>query len=619
MDTDIEHILKDRLSPRWLRDIIRLLPIRPQFVLSGNIRDSFLIPVKPNGHQILPFRDCLWKGLKPLGFEFLVYYDPVDGITFYPDECRHAAERAISITEGQGQHSSPDSLADLASVIRRIATAEQRVALVLDYASRISISPERLSEDEHRFFVACEKLVHTCMPRFKSGLLLYNPLIWLVNRVQDLPAWYVLDNDLVHGAGIDTPGWDQRHEAALILLDDFSGASNIDQEERKSHAKQFADMTDGFSLQAMAEIAQMARLQETPLSELDDAVRSHKVGDPALKNPWASDSLKDRIRSAQEELEKRIYGQDQAIRHALDILKRSVMGLTGAHITSSHGRPRGVLFLAGPTGVGKTELAKGLTKAIFGDEEYYIRFDMSEFSAEHADQRLLGAPPGYVGYEAGGELVNKVRQRPFSLILFDEIDKANPKILDKFLQILEDGRLTSGRGETVHFSETLIVFTTNRGVSERLPDGTYRAIVEQGAPYEVVEEKIMHAIKDYFINVISRPELLNRLGDNIVVFGFIDRQVANRIFSTMIDNIKRRVQDEHDCELVFSDQSMNKLLEWCTKDLSMGGRGIGSRLETTLVNPLARAMFDLDIEKGIPIKIDSVVESNGIYEVRISQ
>ena len=146
----------------------------------------------------------------------------------------------------------------------------------------------------------------------------------------------------------------------------------------------------------------------------------------------------------------------------LDIIKRAVMGVGAPR---RGGRPRGVAFLAGPTGVGKTELAKTITSLLFGDESAYIRFDMSEFSAEHSDQRLIGAPPGYLGYDVGGGLTNAIREKPFSLLLFDEIEKAHPRILDKFLQILDDGVLTSGRGDRVYFSEALIVFTFKSSAS----------------------------------------------------------------------------------------------------------------------------------------------------------
>ena len=168
-----------------------------------------------------------------------------------------------------------------------------------------------------------------------------------------------------------------------------------------------------------------------------EAARRYKLG--VTDDPWRKLD-REKLRGAEDFVRDRVKGQQHAVTHMLDIVKRAVTGIGGRR----GGRPRGVLFFAGPTGVGKTELAKTLTQLIFGDERAYIRFDMSEFAAEHADQRLLGAPPGYIGYDAGGELTNAVREKPFSVVLFDEIEKAHPRILDKFLQILEDGRLTTG-------------------------------------------------------------------------------------------------------------------------------------------------------------------------------
>ncbi|MHB9308697.1 AAA family ATPase, partial [Fusobacterium polymorphum] len=154
------------------------------------------------------------------------------------------------------------------------------------------------------------------------------------------------------------------------------------------------------------------------------------------------------------------------------------------------------LFFVGPTGVGKTELAKSLASFIFGDENACIRFDMSEYNHEHSDQRLVGAPPGYVGYEAGGQLTNAVKEKPFCVLLFDEIEKAHGRILDKFLQILEDGRLTDGKGETVYFSETIIIFTSNIGAAE----------VDSNIEPKEVKKQFVEKVQKHFIEVLRRPE-----------------------------------------------------------------------------------------------------------------
>jgi ATP-dependent Clp protease ATP-binding subunit ClpA len=264
--------------------------------------------------------------------------------------------------------------------------------------------------------------------------------------------------------------------------------------------------------------------------------------------------------------------------------------------------------------VGKTELAKALTELLFDDERFYIRFDMSEFSAEHAADRLIGAPPGYVGYDAGGELTNAIRQRPFSLVLFDEVEKAHPRILDKFLQVLDDGRLTDGRGETVFFTEAVIVFTSNLGiyteVEEEQPDGRVvrrrRATVDPRTMSRAeISERVLESVRDFFTLQIGRPELLNRIGDNIVVFDFIDQDTGGRILQMMLDNITARVRQGFDCTIEIPDETLDLLKEVCLneKTLELGGRGIGSMLETCVINPLANQLFVKSPDSGARLRL----------------
>jgi ATP-dependent Clp protease ATP-binding subunit ClpA len=344
-------------------------------------------------------------------------------------------------------------------------------------------------------------------------------------------------------------------------------------------------------------------------------VRCYKVG--ALDNPWRKDYLREKIRDAQAFIEDRVKGQHPAVVKTLDILKRSVMGLTGAQARSGGSRPRGVLFFAGPTGVGKTELAKTLTQLVFGDERAYLRFDMSEFAEEHTSARLLGAPPGYIGFDAGGELTNAVREKPFSVVLFDEIEKAHPRILDKFLQILEDGRLTDGRGDTAYFSETILVFTSNLGIYVEDAQGQRVQSVQPGDAYEKVESTVRESIGNYFKFKLSRPELLNRIGDNIVVFNFISPDVAERIFDGMLRNVARRLQEEFKVKLSMPAAVRAALLERCTRDLSNGGRGIGNQLESAFINPLSRALFAHDIEGKQRLSVTALVEVDKVITLTL--
>jgi ATP-dependent Clp protease ATP-binding subunit ClpA len=313
----------------------------------------------------------------------------------------------------------------------------------------------------------------------------------------------------------------------------------------------------------------------------------------------------DRIRQASRPgaLDARVRGQPVAVTKVLDMLKRSVFGLSGAHAGSIQGRPKGIMFFAGPTGVGKTLMAKSIAKVIFDTEEALLRFDMSEFSAEHSDARLIGAPPGYVGFEVGGELTNALRERPYRVILFDEIEKAHPRILDKFLQILEDGRLTDGRGETVYFSESIIIFTSNLGVflTRKVGDEIIRVpnIDPDLDKYPEVDRKIREAVQEHFRYVLNRPEILNRIGlDNIVVFDFIQTAEAKAIFAISLEEVLDRLMTEKRINVTLAAEPKEKIEQHCISDRWNGGRGIGARLEGAFTNSLARALFDCAAKEG---------------------
>ena len=208
-----------------------------------------------------------------------------------------------------------------------------------------------------------------------------------------------------------------------------------------------------------------------------------------------------------------------------------------------------------------------------------------------------------------------MRQQPFSVVLFDEVEKAHPRILDKFLQILDDGRLTDGRGDTVYFSEAVIVFTSNLGMYVRDEHGRRVQNVTADDNYEEASKRIHKAIEDHFRFELQRPELLNRIGDNVVVFDFIRPELADLIMDKMLGNVVQRVQDEHDMTLVVSEQAHETLVAECLGDLSNGGRGIGNRLEAVLINPLARALFDHGTTPGTSLTVEWIKAQNGTYEV----
>ena len=607
--------------PRWQCDLERLLPIRSQFVISGSIHDNFLAQTA-SGPALVPFIRTLWESLKLRNYSFLLIYDPTDGIRVYPDEVasREQAEKLFDLKLKNGVQIV--SLETLTNIMKNCTTQRAaRCALVIDFASRISREASHLSEAEYRFFISAEKSALTATPIVmlepsnQDNRPLYNPVIWLVNRNQDLPGWYTLDNERVASLIISKPDYETRYASAMQLAPLFTGYNEANEPARKQFLQRFSEGSEGMSLTALSDITELADRQKLGIADIDDAVRCYQLG--ALDNPWRKEYLREKIRDALPFIEDRVKGQHPAVVKTLDILKRSVMGMTGAHAKSGGNRPRGVLFFAGPTGVGKTELAKTLTELVFGDERAYLRFDMSEFAESHSGARLLGAPPGYVGFDAGGELTNAVREKPFSVVLFDEIEKAHPQILDKFLQILEDGRLTDGRGETAYFSETILVFTSNLGIFVEDQYGVRQQQVKAGDSYDLVETRVRAAIDDYFKFKLARPELLNRIGDNIVVFNFITPDVAERILNGMLTNIAHRLFDEFKLRLSISANVKAALVSRCIADLSNGGRGIGNALESNFINPLSRALFEHDLEAKQKLFVQNLQETDRIIELTL--
>jgi ATP-dependent Clp protease ATP-binding subunit ClpA len=418
----------------------------------------------------------------------------------------------------------------------------------------------------------------------------FNTLIWVVEKEGDLPDWMLVGNPRIRHIPLPKPDHVARRAFAGSLLTMLEGYRVADPTESQTAITSFVQETEGLLLLDLQAIAQLARAEGVPLERVSDAVRRYKVG--VTEDPWMRIN-RDRIRGAADFVRGRVKGQDHAVVHMLDIIKRAVTGVG----PSRGGRPRGVAFLAGPTGVGKTELAKTITSLLFGDERAYIRFDMSEFSAEHSDQRLLGAPPGYVGYDVGGELTNAIREKPFSVVLFDEIEKAHPRILDKFLQVLDDGVLTSGRGDRVYFSETLIVFTSNLGIYRTDANGLRVPNVSPDDSYDVVRERVRAEIDTHFKVVLNRPEILNRIGENVIVFDFIRHDVAEQILAGMLRSLLADLQNSISVVVRISDVATDELRRLCLQNLSNGGRGIRNQIETHLMNPLARSLFDQDASR----------------------
>lgn len=453
----INKTMPDYEKPRWLRDLLRFLPLKSQFVLSGNVRDLQTCEVAPGMITAQSLVNTLTDTLGEAGYARLVVWNPLSGFSvsegrMVPVEQGDETLQRLGLTPVG--NAAPGGIDALTACLERLTALDgPPVALVVDFASRLTVRTESLSAAEHNLFTRALVLAHTASPRpaGEQRRPFFNTVIWVVEKEGDLPDWLLIGNPRIRHVPVSRPDSASRRALSPALLRGVPGSQQASATTLEDAESAFVDGTEGLLLSDMNAIATLARVENVPIGKISDAVRRYKVG--VTEDPWLRID-REKIHNAEPTIRKRVKGQTHAVTHMLDLIKRA---MTGVGAQRKGNRPRGVAFLAGPTGVGKTELAKTLTSLLFGDESAYIRFDMSEFSSEHSDQRLIGAPPGYVGYDVGGELTNAIRERPFSVVLFDEIEKAHPRILDKFLQILDDGVLTSGRGDRVYFSEALIV------------------------------------------------------------------------------------------------------------------------------------------------------------------
>lgn len=592
-------------KPRWMRDLLRFLPLKSQFVLSGNVRDLQASEISPDIVTPLPFNHALHNALREAGYQHIIVFNPLNGFSpmVPPGDDPAPTQKLLGqlgLNVVEGRVSGGIDL--LSSMLERlIELPGEPVALIVDFASCLINHRDNLSPVEHNLFTRALVLSHQARARpcGEQRQAFFNSVLWVVEKEGDLPDWFLINNPRIRPIPVAKPDRIARRALAPALLRSLPGQSEDTVMQEKT-AQDFVDETEGLLLLDMNAIAQLARIEGVSQERISDAVRRYKVG--ITEDPWLKIE-KDKIRNAGTIIQKRVKGQTHAVTHMLDIIKRAVTGVGGG---KQGGRPRGVVFLAGPTGVGKTELAKTVTQLLFGDESAYIRFDMSEFSAEHADQRLIGAPPGYIGYNVGGELTNAIREKPFSVVLFDEIEKAHPRLMDKFLQIIDDGVLTSGRGDRVYFSEALIIFTSNLGIYRLDNSGERVANVRPEEPFETVQKNVKAEIERYFKLVLNRPELLNRIGENIIVFDFIRPEVAEQIFSQMVDNTLEGLT-KLDLTVTISETALHALRQLCLADLSNGGRGIRNHLEAHLVNPLSRVLFDLDAQPGDSYQITDLL------------
>ncbi|MBH0775969.1 ATP-dependent Clp protease ATP-binding subunit [Nocardia sp. NEAU-351] len=526
--------------------------------------------------------------------------------------------------------------ADLLAVTRSLLVQGDRAcAVIIDQADLI-FGREAATEEGYQLNLAWLRKV-LAEEHYAPGTrntLMRNILILLSKRVGTLPDWVHLGHPHVAAFEIPLPNPAERRIFLRGAIDGYYHEGPLDPSRHRAAVESLTSLTDGMTVRDIAALGATSHLARITPTAARRLVMRHRLG--VREDPWEQLD-RNKILNAETILRERVMGQDAAVRAVADMLVDARVGIDFVSDPDGPGsRPKGVFFFVGPTGVGKTELAKAIAQLVFDDETAMRRFDMSEFSQDHSSERLTGAPPGYIGHENGGALTNWIIERPFSVVLFDEIEKANPRIFDKFLQIIDDGRLTDGQGRTAHFSQSVVIFTSNLGadtlhrpvpvvtappVARSLPgQGSLVRGALAGRPparstdeqvtvesptresagsvsrlsYDEVRRHFERAVADYMSTQLGRPELLGRLGGGIVVFDILRVEVIGSIVAKFLSQLAASAA-RRGYRVTFDQKSITEAV---TAELTRDGTGLGARqiknplLEQWLRHPLNRWIIE---------------------------
>ncbi len=574
----------------------REIGIKRCIIIDGNVGDVY----QNEKGQILDLKNYLKQILTGMEYDSVVCWDKIDGTKDdignleLVDEIQVSGDSYLddgelselmedstnpSNNNGNTQIDTTDVKEMLNIVMKNLLNKNKKVAFILNWAD-FMFSGTQLPPDEREELTILGKAVREKMPDYSSTDVNESTVILITNKLAMFPISFYQNNPEVSTLTLPKPDREEREAMLRKIAISFNVITDKGKDLMECEKiNEYIDMLNDFTNREIIQLARLSRKEEK--MTFDKLFLLFKYGEK--DNPWEKLAYAE-VKKIKENLRERVIGQDEAIEKIEKVVVKAYMGMTGLHKTSSRSMPKGVLFFVGPTGVGKTELSKALAKFLFGDEDACIRFDMSEYAQENSDQKLIGAPPGYVGYEEGGQLTNAIKEKPFSVILFDEIEKAakpNPRILDIFLQILEDGRLTDSKGETVYFSESVIIFTSNLGASEVKSDSNNPAA------------EFIDKVKNYFNNELKRPELLGRIGyGNIVPFNFIkDDEFRLKIAQSKLKPIKKGIEEKYHMNLIFDDELSFINYVIGDADKSKGGRDILNAINDKLLDDLAMWLF----------------------------
>lgn len=551
----------EKVKPIWEKNLEFLFGTEKTIHFVEGTKDKYL-SLDNTGYSTLA--EYLSDLLRARGITNVTVFNPVDGF----------ANPGTSENRGAGTHGRERAVSLLANkILKEFKDNRTAKGFIVEDASFLCVSNAHLSNEEADAWAKIRTAVNSGSDN--------NKVFFIFDNASDIPKALSDGSGLAKTIIVSKPDNTQRKQFISFVFPEFSDED----------VENLSDLSADIPLRKLQDIFQKvcSEVRNPGKNELLKYIKQYIYG--YTDSPWEALS-KEKVVSLEENLNKQIKGQERAVKRIADKVKVAWTGV------GNEKAPKGVAVLCGPTGVGKTELAKQLTKFVMGDQDLLIRIDANEYHEQHTAQRLVGSPPGYVGCEQGGQLTNAVNERPFSVVLVDEIEKADPSFWDYFLNILQDGRLTDGRGKLCLFNNTFLLFTTNLGAREAAEND-----------YEDSDTIIYNAIEQYFTD-INRREIFGRIKRHIVPFNFITDEVACEIVEMQINNFRDNFFAAKQVKIIFSDNVVSTLKNSAGHVSEYGARDIKNTVNEYLENQFVKVGLEHDIRKGSVIRVTDAVETN---------
>jgi len=422
----------------------------------------------------------------------------------------------------------------------------------------------------------------------------------LVENPRDLPAWYVAD-ERVQRINVEPPTLSER-----VQLAKWKDLPTEDVEI-------FVSKTDGISVWGCKQILSLIEIEGL---DVERAITQFHYG--LVEDPWTTKDLVQRVKDGRVPLSKRVLGQEHAVETALQALSSAALGISNSAIEERKDLPKAILFLTGPTGTGKTELSKAIQELVFKNDEGIIQLNMGEYSEPHSVSRLIGSPPGYEGSSRGGQLTERVAERPFSVVLFDEIEKAHREVLKLFLEILDQGWITDSLGRRVSFADTIIVFTSNIGVR-----ALEKADADNVTSPEDRRALVSKAVEAHFADMtVPFPEFYGRIRIGLVVFNHFAEKDIESLLNKSVSHTQERLQARHGLSVEIPPEIRAQWLKEVIPEVRVSGaRTINSLVTSHFQNPIASYLMETGGKgsKNLVVRSATLHSENGVYQLELEE